>query len=142
MFSGGKMSASYSCHACGEDYSEVRTVVPWSGGNELPAPSIEGQKWCYNGLHTNTALPADDNRRIDHSIVTLEAGPGLQARLDALDRNVKTLTVVSNGMYDDSHGYRLDRELPQLEELILKDVCWEKVGCVVLAQDPFCRGTP
>ncbi len=55
-----------------------------NGNGGRAPPQVEGAEWCFDGRHSAAPLPASDLRRVMPHTVALEAGPGLQAQLDAL----------------------------------------------------------
>jgi hypothetical protein len=90
---------------------------------------IEGPEFCFAGVHTTKALPGSDMRRAFPNAVSIAAGPSLQADIDALPVHVQTLTIRSgSGLYDDRlQGVTLEKYLPELQELQLIDVSFEKI---------------
>jgi hypothetical protein len=130
MMSGPQgVHSSFGCRACGEQY---QVVTPWvrtpGGGLEAGEPRIEGPRWCYAGVHTTQPLPASDKRRVSPHTIALTAGPRLQAEIDALPADVVTLTISSgSGFYDEGLSASLERHLPDLTELQLVDVAFERV---------------
>jgi len=90
---------------------------------------IEGPEFCFAGVHTTKALPGSDMRRAFPNAVSIAAGPSLQADIDALPVHVQTLTIRSgSGSYDDRlQGVTLEKYLPELQELQLIDVSFEKI---------------
>ena len=129
MMSGQEgMRASYGCKACGERYD---IVTPWTHGPDGPVtgePKYEGPEWCYAGLHSSTELPPSDLRRVHPATVSLSAGPNLQAEIDALPADVRVLTITAgSGFYDEDLVATLERHMPDLEELQLVDVAFERI---------------
>ncbi len=125
------MRSSYACGACGEQYEEVRNIVgefgqPGVGFAE--EVQIIGPKWCFAGVHTTQPLDDSDQRRVFPNTIALNASPELQAQIDALPANVRTLTIGSSGFYDEDMAITLDREFPELEELQLVDVAFERIA--------------
>ena len=50
-----------------------------------------------------------------------------QAQIDAIPADTRTLTISSADFYDESMTFTLERELLELEEVQLIDVCFEKI---------------
>jgi len=94
-------------------------------GTEAPE-TLQGALWCFEGRHSAAPLPVSDRRRVVPHTVALEAGPGLQLKLDSLPADVETLTVTS-AIYDEAATFRLDKRLPKLRKLHLIDVSFGKV---------------
>ena len=122
------MRASYGCKACGQQYA---IVTPWTRGPDGLAagePKYEGPEWCYAGLHSSKELPCSDLRRVYPATVALCAGPNLQAEIDALPADVRVLTITAgSGFYDEELTASLARPMPELQELQLVDVAFERV---------------
>ena len=123
------MRSHYGCTGCGQKYDVLR---PWSrnpsGGMEMAEPRIEGARWCYAGVCTTAPLPPADKRRILRGFAALKTGPRLQEEIDALLSDTKTLTITSGtGFYDDDGAVVLEHRLPELTELQLVDVCFNKI---------------
>lgn len=122
------MRSHFACKACGQQYD---VLTPWSsngvGTMEMGEPQIVGARWCYAGVCTTIPLPPSDKRRVMRGFAALKAGPQLQEEIDALPADTETLTIMSDGFYDDDSAVVLERHLSKLTELQLVDVCFDKI---------------
>ena len=104
MSGNGKMTSNFYCGACNKTFSEVVRF-----DDPTKAVTVEGVKWCFDGVHTLNPLPESDQRRLFKGTVALTVGPDLQEEINALSADVETLTIVSAGFYDDADEFVLDK---------------------------------
>jgi hypothetical protein len=113
---GGGMVSECSCEACGGSY-QLR--------------GDEATSFCFDGVHTTAPIPRQDERRVDPNACHLVAGPQLQAQIERLPEtmpDVRTLTInSSSGGYNEELGATLCVRLPNLRELQLNDVAFDKI---------------
>ena len=117
------MRRNVGCGACRRSFVICTNPMAEDGGEER----IEGPEWCFAGAHTTKPLPAHDQRRVFANTVCLVASARLQAQIDAIPADTRTLTISSADFYDESMTFTLERELLELEEVQLIDVCFEKI---------------
>ena len=91
----------------------------------------EATSFCFDGVHTTAPIPRQDERRVDPNACHLVAGPQLQAQIERLPEtmpDVRTLTInSSSGGYNEELGATLCVRLPNLRELQLNDVAFDKI---------------
>ncbi|KAL3910398.1 MAG: hypothetical protein SGPRY_009072 [Prymnesium sp.] len=116
------MQNSYGCRGCWSRYTVFSPLDEEEGD-----PVIEGPAYCFEGEHTIQPLPDDDHRRVLSDAVSLVESPNLQAEIDAIPSDTRTLTITSRGVYDDTRSFVLAKALPALEMLQLVDVSWSTI---------------
>ena len=104
------MRRNVGCGACRRSFVICTNPMAEDGGEER----IEGPEWCFAGAHTTKPLPAHDQRRVFANTVCLVASARLQAQIDAIPADTRTLTISSADFYDESMTFTLERELLEL----------------------------
>jgi len=102
----------------------VRPLGVYEGGNV----TIEGQRWCFEGLHTLGMMKSD--QRVTRSTeLDIVHDSELQQKLDNLSRDfpaVKRLTIRCR-QYREEMRYSLEAALPKLRELKIDAVLMSKL---------------
>lgn len=115
----------FHCGACGQNF---QITNPDRSGKMEDGRIASGPKWCFEGKHSDEMLAEKDERRVYTNTKTLTEGQDLQAEIDALPEDVRTLTIRSSGCYGGfERRYTISKHLPFLDTLILNDVGFDKI---------------
>jgi hypothetical protein len=102
----------------------IRPLGVYEGGNV----TIEGQRWCFEGLHTLSIMKSD--QRVTRSTeLDIVLDGELQQKLDNLERDfprVKKLTIRCRRNREEMR-YSLEAALPKLKELKIDAILMSKL---------------